>query len=31
MYQRHGYRVVDRVQWKETNYLSAIMSKAIGG
>lgn len=29
MYQRHGYRVIDRVQWKETNYLSAIMSKAI--
>lgn len=29
MYQRHGYRVVDRVQWKETNYLSAIMSKEL--
>lgn len=29
MYERHGYRVVDRVQWKETNYLSAIMSKPI--
>lgn len=29
MYQRHGYRVVDRVQWKETNYVSAIMSKAL--
>lgn len=27
MYLRHGYRVVDHVQWKETNYLSAIMSK----
>lgn len=27
MYERHGYRVIDRVQWKETNYLSAIMSK----
>lgn len=30
MYQRHGYQIVERVQWKETNYLSAIMSKAIG-
>lgn len=29
MYQRHGYRVVDRVKWHETNYLSAIMSKAL--
>ena len=27
MYERHGYRVVDHVQWKETNYVSAIMSK----
>lgn len=27
MYQRYGYRIVDRVQWKETNYTSAIMSK----
>ncbi len=29
MYLRHGYRVVDHVQWKETNYVSAIMSKAL--
>jgi GNAT superfamily N-acetyltransferase len=29
MYERHGYRVVDHVQWKETNYVSAIMSKAV--
>ncbi len=29
MYERHGYRVVDHVQWKETNYVSAIMSKHI--
>ncbi len=27
MYERHGYRVVEHVQWKETNYVSAIMSK----
>ena len=29
MYERHGYRTVEHVQWKETNYTSAIMSKAI--
>lgn len=29
MYHRHGYRVVERVQWSETNYVSAIMSKTI--
>jgi GNAT superfamily N-acetyltransferase len=29
MYQRHGYRVVEHVQWKETNYVSAIMSKPV--
>jgi GNAT superfamily N-acetyltransferase len=29
MYERHGYRVVDHVQWKETNYVSAIMSKRL--
>lgn len=29
MYERHGYRVVERVQWHETNYTSAIMSKTI--
>lgn len=29
MYQRHGYRIVERVRWSETNYVSAIMSKAI--
>jgi len=29
MYERHGYRVVDHVQWKETNYVSAIMSKVV--
>lgn len=30
MYQRHGYRVVEHVHWNETNYTSAIMSKAVG-
>jgi GNAT superfamily N-acetyltransferase len=30
MYERHGYRVVERVQWRETNYMSVIMSKATG-
>jgi GNAT superfamily N-acetyltransferase len=29
MYQRHNYRIVQHVQWKETNYVSAIMSKAL--
>lgn len=29
MYERHGYRIVDRVQWQETNYVSAIMSKSL--
>ncbi|HMN42863.1 MAG TPA: GNAT family N-acetyltransferase [Phycisphaerales bacterium] len=29
MYLRHGYRVVEHVRWKETNYVSAIMSKAL--
>lgn len=29
MYQRHGYRIVERVNWKETNYTSAIMSKPV--
>ncbi|MBY0312105.1 MAG: GNAT family N-acetyltransferase [Phycisphaerales bacterium] len=29
MYQRYGYRIVDKVHWNETNYVSAIMSKAI--
>lgn len=30
MYRRHGYRIVERVNWNETNYTSAIMSKAVG-
>jgi GNAT superfamily N-acetyltransferase len=30
MYQRHGYRVVEHVRWRETNYVSAIMSKGVG-
>lgn len=30
-YERRGYRVVDRVDWKVTNYVSVIMAKAIGG
>lgn len=30
MYARHGYRIVERVNWKETNYTSAIMSKTVG-
>jgi GNAT superfamily N-acetyltransferase len=30
MYQRHGYRTVQRHHWPETNYVSAIMSKSIG-
>jgi len=29
MYERHGYRVVEHVRWKETNYVSAIMSKPV--
>jgi GNAT superfamily N-acetyltransferase len=29
MYERHGYRIVERVNWNETNYTSVIMSKAI--
>jgi GNAT superfamily N-acetyltransferase len=30
MYERHGYRVVERVRWDETNYVSAIMGKVVG-
>lgn len=30
MYQRHGYRIVERVRWNETNYVSAIMGKPVG-
>lgn len=29
MYLRHGYRIVERVHWTETNYVSAIMSKTV--
>lgn len=29
MYERHGYRIVERVNWAETNYTSLIMSKAV--
>lgn len=29
MYERHGYRIVERVNWSETNYTSLIMSKAV--
>lgn len=29
MYQRHGYQIVERVHWNETNYVSAIMAKPI--
>lgn len=29
MYERHGYRIVERVNWNETNYTSVVMSKAI--
>ncbi len=29
MYERHGYRIVERVRWNETNYVSAIMGKAV--
>jgi GNAT superfamily N-acetyltransferase len=29
MYQRRGYRVVETHHWPETNYTSAIMSKAL--
>lgn len=29
MYQRHGYRIVERVNWNETNYTSVIMSKTV--
>lgn len=29
MYQRHGYRIVERHHWEETDYVSAIMSKGL--
>jgi len=29
MYERHGYRIVERVDWTATNYTSVIMSKAV--
>src|SRR5262249_31275244 len=29
MYERHGYRIVERVNWKATNYTSVVMSKAV--
>ncbi len=29
MYQRYGYRIVERAQWNETNYVSAIMAKPL--
>ncbi len=29
MYERHGYRIVERVNWNETNYTSVIMSKPV--
>ncbi len=29
MYERHGYRLVERVNWNETNYTSVVMSKAL--
>lgn len=28
-YERCGYRVVDRVDWEQTNYVSVIMSKSL--
>jgi len=31
MYERHGYRTVERRHWPQTNYTSAIMSKAVRG
>jgi hypothetical protein len=27
MYERRGYRIVDRVDWDETNYVSVIMAR----
>ena len=29
MYERHGYRIVERVNWNATNYTSVIMSKGM--
>jgi GNAT superfamily N-acetyltransferase len=29
MYERHGYAIVERWHWAETNYISAIMSKRL--
>ncbi|MBX3359187.1 MAG: GNAT family N-acetyltransferase [Phycisphaeraceae bacterium] len=29
MYERHGYRIVERIHWPETNYTSVIMSKPL--
>lgn len=29
MYERHGYRIVERWHWAETNYMSVIMSKRL--
>lgn len=29
MYERHGYRIVERVNWNETNYTSVVMSKSL--
>jgi GNAT superfamily N-acetyltransferase len=30
-YGKRGYRFIDHVQWKMTNYRSVIMSKRLGG
>jgi GNAT superfamily N-acetyltransferase len=30
MYEAKGYRIVERVQWDVTNYLSVVMSKTLG-
>ena len=29
MYERWGYRIVDRVDWEGTNYVSVVLSKPL--
>lgn len=30
LYKRRGYRFIERVDWPETNYISVVLSKALG-
>ena len=29
MYENRGYRIVEKVDWPETNYVSVVMSKSL--